>query len=225
MRDRLFVLAPLSDLAAHLVPPGWRETVGTARHRRGEAEGTDAVVPVGAWSAADRGWIGPSGQPIEIRRPRLEEAEEAARTHTASADAAYRGYAPREPGALARRTGLWREILSNGIGQSFVAVDDGRIVGVLHVGSFRDEPALGAVQVLYVRPEWWGSGAGQLLLDCAHAELAKTFDEAQLTVLTGNRRARRFYERNGWRLTETLVEPHFGGHDTEVCRYRRRLRE
>ena len=32
--ERLFVLAPLSDLAAGLVPPGWGETVGSARRRR-----------------------------------------------------------------------------------------------------------------------------------------------------------------------------------------------
>jgi RimJ/RimL family protein N-acetyltransferase len=159
-----------------------------------------------------------------VRRAQLPDAEEAARAHTASAEAAYRGYGPAEPDALARRTGLWREILSNGDGASFVAVDAGRIVGVLHIGTWRDESTLGAVRILYVRPEWWGSGAGQQLLDRAHVELARTFDEAQLTVLTANARARRFYERNGWHHVETLVEPHFGNHPTEVSRYRRTLR-
>lgn len=47
MRDRLFVLAPLADLAAGLVPPGWRETVATARARQAASEGDDAVVPIG----------------------------------------------------------------------------------------------------------------------------------------------------------------------------------
>jgi len=44
-----------------------------------------------------------------------------------------------------------------------------------------------------------------------------------LTVLTTNTRARRFYERNGWRLSEVVVEPHFGGRPAEVARYRRAL--
>jgi 2-amino-4-hydroxy-6-hydroxymethyldihydropteridine diphosphokinase len=226
MPERLFVLAPLADLAGRLVPPGWHETIESARRRRLAAEGDDAVVRVGTWAAGEAVWIGPSGRPIDIRPALLEEAEEAARTHTASADAAYRGYAPGEPeaDAIGRRTGLWREILSTGSGGSFVAVDAGRIVGVLHIGTWRDEPTLGAVRVLYVRPEWWGTGAGQQLLDRAHAELAAAFDEAQLTVLTANARARRFYERNGWHLVETVVEPHFGGRDTKVCRYRRALR-
>ena len=43
-------------------------------------------------------------------------------------------------------------------------------------------------------------------------------------VLEANARARRFYERNGWRLLEVVVEPHFGGQLTEVARYRRTLR-
>ena len=50
---------------------------------------------------------------------------------------------------------------------------------------------------------------GQALIDEAHALLAESCDEASLTVLTANPRARRFYERNGWQLTDTLVEPHF----------------
>jgi len=46
-RDRLFVLAPLADLAPRLVPPGWHETVERARRRRAQVEGPDAVRLVG----------------------------------------------------------------------------------------------------------------------------------------------------------------------------------
>jgi 2-amino-4-hydroxy-6-hydroxymethyldihydropteridine diphosphokinase len=49
MRDRLFVLAPLADLAPGLVPPGWGETVESARRRRVTAEGSDAVRAIGGW--------------------------------------------------------------------------------------------------------------------------------------------------------------------------------
>ncbi len=44
--SRLFVLAPLADLAAGLRPPGWNETVKTARARQSRVEGTDAVVRI-----------------------------------------------------------------------------------------------------------------------------------------------------------------------------------
>ncbi len=49
-RNRLFVLAPLSDLAPGLVPPGWGETVATAAARRRAAEGEDAVRPIATWA-------------------------------------------------------------------------------------------------------------------------------------------------------------------------------
>jgi len=54
--ERLFVLAPLADLAPRLVPPGWRETVKRARSRRELAEGSDAVRAVGAWDGATNRW-------------------------------------------------------------------------------------------------------------------------------------------------------------------------
>ncbi len=50
---RLFVLAPLADLAPGLVPPGWPETVGSARRRREAIEGRDAVRPIASWTGED----------------------------------------------------------------------------------------------------------------------------------------------------------------------------
>jgi len=54
---RLFVLAPLSDLALGLRPPGWHETVGSARRRQAAAEGPDAVHVIAGrdWAAVDPG--------------------------------------------------------------------------------------------------------------------------------------------------------------------------
>ena len=52
--DRLFVLAPLVDLAPRLVPPGWPETVATARARREAVEGPAAARPIATWDG--EGW-------------------------------------------------------------------------------------------------------------------------------------------------------------------------
>jgi 2-amino-4-hydroxy-6-hydroxymethyldihydropteridine diphosphokinase len=54
---RLFVLAPLADLAPDLVPPGWPESVEQARARRQSIEGTDAVRPIASWDAAAGRWV------------------------------------------------------------------------------------------------------------------------------------------------------------------------
>lgn len=53
-RGRLFVLAPLADLAPRLVPPGWGETVARAAARQRAIEGEGAVRRLGDWTGA--GW-------------------------------------------------------------------------------------------------------------------------------------------------------------------------
>ena len=53
-RNRLFVLAPLSDLAPGLVPPGWGETAATAAARRRRVEGPGAARPIAHWTG--KGW-------------------------------------------------------------------------------------------------------------------------------------------------------------------------
>ena len=55
--ERLFVLAPLADLAPGLVPPGWGETVATARDRRLVLEGPDAVRAAATWDATRGDWV------------------------------------------------------------------------------------------------------------------------------------------------------------------------
>jgi 2-amino-4-hydroxy-6-hydroxymethyldihydropteridine diphosphokinase len=56
-RERLFVLAPLADLAPRLVPPGWRETVDSARIRALAAEGPEAVALQRPWNRASGDWV------------------------------------------------------------------------------------------------------------------------------------------------------------------------
>ena len=54
---RLFVLAPLSDLAPDLVPPGWPESVAQARAGRESIEGVSAVRPTAVWDSEAGEWV------------------------------------------------------------------------------------------------------------------------------------------------------------------------
>jgi 2-amino-4-hydroxy-6-hydroxymethyldihydropteridine diphosphokinase len=54
--ERLFVLAPLADLAPRLVPPGWHETVEARRRAVAATEPPDAVRPIGRWVVAGGDW-------------------------------------------------------------------------------------------------------------------------------------------------------------------------
>jgi GNAT superfamily N-acetyltransferase len=57
------------------------------------------------------------------------------------------------------------------------------------------------LDALYVRPAAWGTGVAARLHDRAVAALREAgVERARLWVLDANGRARRFYERRGWRL-------------------------
>ena len=55
-RARLGVLAPRGARAARGAPPRWGETVESARRRRAEIEGPDAVRPIAEWDRRRRAW-------------------------------------------------------------------------------------------------------------------------------------------------------------------------
>src|SRR4051812_33427525 len=153
----------------------------------------------------------PKGAAVIVRPARDDDVEAAARVHWLASNTAY-GRADDYERRL-RSTG---DAFAHDDVRTFLAEASGAILGLASVGP--DE-----LYALYVHPDHWGTGVGQALIDQAHSALAETCDEARLTVLVGNARARRFYERNGWQLAEQLVEIHFGGEETEVCRYRKRF--
>ena len=160
---------------------------------------------------------------MNVRAATLDDVPELARVHTESSLVAYEGIAPPDPDGLARRARNWRNVIEQPQYDAFVAEDDGLVIGVLSVGASEQEEGAGELYAIYVHPEHWGRGAGQALLDTAHEVLSASYEEAVLTVLVANPRARRFYERNDWRLYDVRTELHFGGIPIEVAKYRTRF--
>ena len=54
--ERLFVLAPLADLAPSLVPPGWSTTVAAASRQREAEEGPEAIRRLADWDGLAGRW-------------------------------------------------------------------------------------------------------------------------------------------------------------------------
>ena len=107
-----------------------------------------------------------------------------------------------------------------------VAEVAGPVRGFVVAGPARDDDSAGQGEVfaLNMHPAAWGSGLGLALLTFAQTGLATAgFADAVLWVVSGNVRARRFYERDGWcdddiRRVETVH-----GVGVEEVRYRRTL--
>jgi ribosomal protein S18 acetylase RimI-like enzyme len=106
------------------------------------------------------------------------------------------------------------------IPDSVVAEIAGRIMGFVTVRG--DE-----VEQVYVAAEGRGTGVADALLSHAEGMVAARFDVAWLSVVEGNTRARRFYERSGWRDTgphDYRAEIRGGTIPVPCRRYEKRVR-
>jgi ribosomal protein S18 acetylase RimI-like enzyme len=73
-------------------------------------------------------------------------------------------------------------------------------------------PLAAELYTLYVAPDHWSTGAGRALMDRVLTEVrAEGYPRIILWVLRDNRRARRFYERAGFRRKGTEHPSYFAG--------------
>jgi GNAT superfamily N-acetyltransferase len=120
-----------------------------------------------------------------------------------------------------------REMISSPDRWKRVAEVDGQVVGYvafLAAALTRrpsDEVGLAHLARLFVRPPHWGTGVASALHDEAIAAAAdQGFTAMRLFTPTHHGRARRFYEREGWRALGEIRENELGLPLTE---YRRAL--
>lgn len=143
-----------------------------------------------------------------VTAPLSGDAEHLASVHVQAWRETYGALLPErfyDDTARERRHRMWSDLLSSQDAGDRVRVarHDGRVVGfalrgnaVEHQGCrpVRDEQ----LYALYVLSQWYGHGVGQALLDhCLGGR------PAQLWVAKDNARARRFYEKNGFRCDGT----------------------
>lgn len=171
---------------------------------------------------------------IGIRRARETDSRALAEVHIHTWRVAYRDQIPAEYLAsldVDLREQRWRDRLSilSADHRPWVATSDNRLVGFVMSGPERNDDDtvntdLGEVYAINVSPECWSRGVGRNLLARAERDLQDHgYPDAILWCLTGNARARTFYERNGWRFDGTTKMREFGGADIEEVRYRKTL--
>jgi len=131
----------------------------------------------------------------EIREARPEEALLLAAVQELASVAALDHIFPPELFPYPREAvqARWAGVVSDRASRALIALSENAPVGSACVSE-------GWLEGLYVVPELWGSGLAGSLHDRA-LELVRDFGSAscRLWVLEDNVRARRFYERRGWR--------------------------
>jgi GNAT superfamily N-acetyltransferase len=141
---------------------------------------------------------------IEVRPARADDAETLAEIQRAASLAALAHIFPPErfPFPIDEVRDRWREAVADAGARVVVGEAAGRPAGLAAVR--RDW-----LDGLYVVPQQWGSGVADALHDHALSLVAELGSErCHLWVLEHNVRARRFYERRGWRENgDTRVVP------------------
>jgi GNAT superfamily N-acetyltransferase len=157
---------------------------------------------------------------MTVRPYRESDLERIGWVHSRSRQAAYAGLVPDD--ALGQvtpeaQTEVWRERMSFGTSTAFVAEHDGVVVGFVSLLGTEAGTELNAI---HLAPEVVGTGLGSALMQAA-TEHARTRGDGSLHlfVLEGNERARRFYERTGWRLAGPAGMHDIGGAQVGHVRY------
>ncbi len=132
-----------------------------------------------------------SSHPVSLRPAEPVVAEAVAAIWYAGWGDGHLGHVPDELVAIRTKESFWNRAAER-VGDTTVAVVGDDVAGfVMVVG---DE-----VEQVYVSRDHRGSGiAGVLLGEAEWQVKANGHAEAWLAVATGNARARRFYEREGW---------------------------
>ena len=141
---------------------------------------------------------------FQVGAPRFDDAEGLAFVHVQGWREAYGDLLPErfyDDSALRGRQAMWSRLLSfDDVGErARVARQGDQIIGFALRGSAAEHLGHSAVRddqlfALYVLERWYGKGVGLQLL-----EQLLQGRPAQLWVAKDNGRARRFYEKNGFR--------------------------
>ena len=166
---------------------------------------------------------------IALRSAKSDDARAIAEIHVAAWRAAYRGLMPDDFLAalsVEQRTEMWSGALSRpSPSQLALAEIDGTLAGFCIYGPTRDDepPEVAEIYAVNIHPDHWRRGAGRALCEHAYREAAtRGHTQVTLWVMSGNERARRFYELLGCAADgASRSNSHLIGHPFDEVRYRK----
>jgi len=168
---------------------------------------------------------------LTLRGAKREDARAIAEIHVAAWRAAYRGLMPDDYLAslsVDERAKMWHDALGRpSPTQLALAEIDGTLAGFGIYGPTRDEepPEVAEIYAVNIHPDYWRRGAGRLL--CEHAlreAAAREHGAMTLWVMSGNERARGFYERLGFAPDGALrTNSELIGRPFDELRYRKAI--
>ncbi|UJR85090.1 GNAT family N-acetyltransferase [Sandaracinus amylolyticus] len=162
---------------------------------------------------------------MTIRLAHRDDADALARVHVEGWRWGYRGLLPDAflDGLSVRdRAARWRDILARDAPRerTWIALDDHDAQGFVSIGPGRDVPEdVGELYAMYVTSRSAGTGVARTLMSHALDALRVDSGRAILWVLEHNARARRFYEREGWRADGATQRDTIGGLEVRELRY------
>jgi len=163
---------------------------------------------------------------VTVRSAEISDALTIARIHTLSWQQAYSGYVPEsylnslDPES---KVDGWVEIIAREDTGVYLAEAAGRALGFASVGPAQDEDAEQedrSLYTMYLDPEAWGLGVAKELMTRVDDDVP-TQGALTLWVFEKNARARKFYERHGFKADGVeRLEEYAGEHLLEL-RYRK----
>ncbi|HSI21242.1 MAG TPA: GNAT family N-acetyltransferase [Verrucomicrobiae bacterium] len=167
--------------------------------------------------------------PVTLREARPKDALAIAEIHVKTWQSAYRGIIPDsylDTLDIEKRKLNWEKILGEPSNHqhTFIAEDGEKVVGFTSVGTARNEAGneegQGELYAIYVSPDYKGNGVGTLLIGKAKELLrADGYTKAILWVLTENKGARAFYEKNGWHVNGVTLTDESRGFEMHETGY------
>lgn len=141
----------------------------------------------------------------------------------------YRGLVQDLGCSWASRLRWYRQLLTEGASYVTATDDEGRVIGYVMVGledgpddTFDVQGGTAEVVTLVVTRDQRSAGLGRKLLGAAE-DIARDrgFDTVKIAVMSGNARAQKFYETNGYAVAERVLYRRLGDRDGRAPQLRR----